>query len=114
MSRGLLANIPGLSAHKAVVPATAFDRERAGRLVGDAVSLLSSLYPAGTLEWLKANRPDVYRYLVESEQDLDASIDAEDPGRFAKSLEIYVKRFQKAFDIFNERPPVMEVQGELL
>ena len=113
---GLISNIPGLAAHRVAVPVAAspFDRERAIRLTGDAVSLLSSYYPAGALEWLKENRPDVDRYLREAEQDLDESIEREDLPRFTKALEIYIKRHQRGFEIFNERPPVMEVQGELL
>lgn len=114
MAGGLLANIPGLAAHKTVEPVVAFDRERAERLICDAVSLLSSIYPAGALEWLEKNRPDVYRYLRESEQELDKSVTDEDAMGFAKALERYTKRSQKAFEIFAARPPVVEVQGELL
>jgi len=113
MAAGLLANIPGLAAHAAAKPVVTFDRERAEQLVCDTVSLLSSIYPAGALEWLQQNRPDVDRYLKESEQELDQSIKAEDPIGFAKALELYTKRYQRAFEIFNARPPVEEVQGEL-
>lgn len=115
MAGGLLANIPGLAAHAAKVPepAATFDRERAERLVGDAVSLLTSLYPAGALEWIEQNRPDVHRYLQDSERDLDKSVEDEDPIGFAKALELYTKRYRRAFEIFAGRPPVMEVQGEL-
>lgn len=114
MSKGLLANIPGLAAHKGTPPRVPFDRERACRLVGDAVSLLTSMYPSGALEWIEGNRPDVHKYLREAERDLDASVESEDSTAFAKALEIYVKRHQRAFEIYNERPPVVEVQGELL
>lgn len=116
MGGGLLANIPGLAAHKVAVPeaAVAFDWERAARLVGDAVSLLSSTYPAGAMEWLAVNRPDVHRYIQEAEQALDGSVEREDSAAFAKALELYIKRHQRAFELYNERPPVMEVQGELL
>lgn len=111
---GLLENIPGLAAHAATVPPVLFDRERAVRLVADAVSLLASIYPAGCMEWLDSNRPDVHRYIREAERDLDAAVDAEDGLGFARALEVYFKRYQRAFEIYNERPPVVEVQGDLI
>lgn len=117
---GLLSNIPGLAAHQVQVPEVTpeparsdFDREAAFRLVSDAVSLLASFYPAGALEWLRENRPDVIRYLTEAEIALDMAILAEDITQFRVVLEEYVKYHRKAFKIYEERPPVVEVQDDL-
>lgn len=111
---GLLDSIPGLAAHAVVTVPPAFDADRAVRLVADAVSLLASMYPAGCMEWVEANRPDVYRYIREAERDLDLAVDNEDALGFAKALEVYSKRYQRAFEIYVGRPPVVEVQGELI
>uniref|UniRef100_A0A831TXV1 Uncharacterized protein n=1 Tax=Geobacter metallireducens TaxID=28232 RepID=A0A831TXV1_GEOME len=88
-----------------------FDRETARRMVWDTVCMLSSSYPDGALEWLRANRPDVIRYAHEAEAALDAAVEAEDVHGLALALERYVKVFQRAFQVFEGRPPVIEVQA---
>lgn len=112
---GLLGNIPGLAAHQIQIPTAKlpFDHEKAVRLVSDAVGLLNSFYPAGALEWIQVNRPDIPRYLKESEAALDQSIENGDQEAFAKALDLYTERHRRAFTIYNERPPVIEVQEEM-
>ncbi len=110
----LLENCPGLQAHQVEVPeAKPFDREKAYRLVRDAVSLLGSYYPAGALEWLRENRPDVTRFLKETEAELDRAVLDGDMAAFARTLEVYTRSHQRAFRIYEERPPVVEAQGEM-
>jgi len=112
---GLLGNIPGLATHQIQLPEAkpTFDRDKAARLVSETVSLLSSFYPAGALEWIQANRPDVKRYLTESESELDQAAEEGDQGRFTRALALYAKRYQRAFEIYKERPPVIDVQEEM-
>ena len=93
---------------------TDFDQEHAGRLMRDAVSLLLSFYPMGALEWLEVNRPDVFRLLRASEQEIDAAVLAGDQKRLVRALEVYTRGHQKAFEVFTCRPPVIERQGTLL
>jgi hypothetical protein len=109
-----LSSLPGLAAHK-ITPEEkkpAFDHDKASRLVSEAISLLSSLYPTGGLDWLRENRPDIIRHLKEAEANLDAAAEAEDVSGFAKALDIYTRSYQKAFELYKARPPIIE-QKEL-
>lgn len=106
-----LSSLPGLAAHRIVPEPPAFDREKAGRLVSDAISLLESLYPAGGLEWLRKNRPDVVKHLKEIEVSLDKAIEDGDLEAFTKSLDLYTKAYKKAFEIYNARPPVIDQES---
>jgi len=112
---GLLGNIPGLAAHQIQIPTVnqPFDQEKAIRLVSDAISLLNSFYPAGAIEWIQVNRPDFSRYLKESEATLDQAVADGNQESFIKALEIYMNRHKRAFAIYNERPPVIDIQEEL-
>lgn len=111
---GLLNAIPGLARHQstASAPVKDFDLERACRLVDDATALLTNDYPAGALEWLRQNRPDVARYLKECERDLDAVLMAEDMAQLPKVLDRYVDAHRRAFKVFEARPPVIEVDRQ--
>ena len=112
---GLEDMIPGLQAHR-IVPEErkpAFNHEKASRLVSDAVSLLASLYPAGALEWIAANRPDINKHLKEITANLDKAAAGDDLSAFTKALGIYVEAQKKAFGIYMARPPVIERQEGL-
>ncbi|HOI16998.1 MAG TPA: hypothetical protein PK036_11720 [Geobacteraceae bacterium] len=110
-----LSSLPGLEAHR-IVPEEkkpVFDHERAARLVSDAVSLLESLYPQGGMEWLRKFRPDVIDHLKAAEASLDKAIDDGDLDAFTKSLDLYTKSYQRAFEVYSGRPPVIERQEGL-
>lgn len=110
---GLADNIPGLQAHRIAVPSDPepqFDQEKASRLVSDAVSLLASLYPSGALEWIQTNRPDVYRYLKEATADMDNAAQGDDKNALVSSIERWVKLTRTAFQIYEQRSPVIEQQ----
>jgi hypothetical protein len=109
-----LSSLPGLEAHR-IMPdekRPAFNHEKAARLVSDAVSLLESLYPPGGIEWLRENRRDVISHLKEIETCLDKAIEAGDLAAFTKALDLYTRSYQKAFEVYNARPPVIE-QGSM-
>lgn len=113
----LLSAIPGLAMHQVATPALvapAFDRERASRLMRDAISLLNSFYPAGAMEWLRLNRPDVSKELEGTMADIDAAVLVEDLPAVTATLDKFVKYHRKAFSIFEGRPPVVEVQERLI
>lgn len=115
---GLMSAIPGLAMHKTTVPdpppPPAFDREKADSLMREAISLLCSFYPVGAMEWLRENRPDAVKHLEESMAEIDAAVLAEDIKAVTAALERYVKFHQRAFELFEQRPPVIEVQEALL
>ena len=90
-----------------------FDQVRAMRLVADAVGLISSFYPDGALGWLRENRPDVMRYLTAAEIALDMAIVNENGPELTVALEKYVQYHQRAFKVFETRPPVAEVQTDM-
>ena len=109
----LLDAIPGLSMHQVVIPQEGFDQEKAFKLVKDALSLLASFYPAGALEWIDGNRPDVAGYLRKTESAVNAAILAENVVDFPGALERFVEAHRRAFDLYSDRPPVVEHQDDL-
>jgi len=106
--------IPGLAAHRIDIPkAPAFDQDAAALLVGDAVSIIASLYPAGALEWLRDNRPDVAKHLREAADTMDAAANGTDRAALVVAIERWVEFHRKAFSIYQSRPPVIECQEGL-
>ena len=111
---GLAEKIPGLAAHRIDVPkAPAFDQAAASLLVGDAVSIISSLYPAGALEWLRENRPDVAKHLREAADSMDLAANGTNRAVLVVAIERWVEFHRKAFEIYLSRPPVIDHQGGL-
>lgn len=113
----LLAAIPGLSAHETSVPPPAlppFDRDKALQLLRDGVSLINSFYPTGAMEWLREHRTDVITILNADYARIEQSILAEDRTKVAVSVELLIKHHRRAFEIYEARPPVIEIQGDLL
>lgn len=106
---GLLDAIPGLAAHQEQTVPQLSDDE-AGRLISDAVSLISSVYPTGALEWVSEKRSDVMRHLAEAEQEVDAAAIARDRARLVKALDGWTKRYKRAFALFEDRPKVLQRQ----
>lgn len=109
----LLDSIPGLKDHQVKVDVQAFDLEKAHRLIRDAFSLIKSLYPEGALEWLTTNRSDVMKYKAQVESEVDAAVLSGDRDRLVKALDKWVETHQRAFDLFLQRPPVIDVQDDL-
>lgn len=113
----LLSAIPGLSRHETRVPPAmpeTFDRDKALRLLRDGMSMINSFYPPGAMEWLREKRPDVVKQLKADVADIEKAIMGEEISKVALSVETCIKHHRKAFEIFEARPPVMEVQGDLL
>jgi hypothetical protein len=110
---GLLSNIPGLATHQVEVPSPVFDRARAGRLVCDMIALIGSYFPGEALVWLSVNRPDVQRYIRQALDEVDAAVNAGDPGRFTRALEDCAKFHRRAFEIFEQRPQEVVRQAEM-
>lgn len=113
--KGLTDMIPGLSAHRIDIPPVKpdFDQDVASRLIGDAISILSSLYPSGALEWVRVNRPDVAQHLREAADAMDAAANGTNRAALVNAIDRWVSFHKKAFEIYNCRPPVIERQGEI-
>jgi len=109
----LLNAIPGLKKHQTETAAPAFDREKAGRLIRDALSLISSFYPEGALEWLRASRPDITAVLKECSDAIDTAVLTDNSVAFSSALERFIKLHRQAFELYAERPPVIDVQTDL-
>ena len=111
--------LTGLKGHQIELPpppsveAIPFDQAKVGRLMADATSIIESYYPAGAMDWLIANRPDVYQHLQEREKLVDEAYQAENLDEVVKLLQKYVDAHQRAFKVFEARPPVVERQTEL-
>jgi len=109
-------NIPAVRQFKAstVSDPSSFDREKAMQLLRDGMSLINSFYPAGALEWLRENRPDVMRHLKDDRRAINQAIQDEDYAAVVAVVETSIKHHRQAFAIYEARPPVIEVQGDLL
>ncbi len=105
-------NIPGLSKFAAAAPV--FDAERGVQILRDTLCIVNSEYPVGSLEWLRLNRPDVAEQLKSAWKQIGAAIDAEDMPGVKAASDICLRYHRRAFEIFAGRPPVVEVQGDLL
>jgi hypothetical protein len=113
----LLSAIPGLSAHEMKIPAAPiilFDRDKAVQILRDGISLINSFYPAGAMEWLRENRPDVIKQLKSDLLAIEQAISNEDHSKVSVTIELGIKHHRRAFELFELRPPVIEVQGDLL
>lgn len=90
-----------------------FDAEKAHRLINDAYSLIASQCPAGAMEWLELKRPDLIASLKREEASIDNAFESEDLGALSLVLTEWSRGHAEAFEIFNTRPPVIEVQETL-
>jgi hypothetical protein len=114
---GLLSAIPGLASHAVVVPETApvFDICRADTLLYDLNGKVGAAYPgAECFPWLTANRPEVWTALCEGENDVDRAYLQQDMAALEPAIDRLWRMYQKAFGIYEARPPIVEVQGVLL
>ena len=92
------------------VSAVVFDQARAIQLISDTYSLISSKCPAGALEWIEKERPDIFDLLKQAGKAVDFALESEDEQRLVKVLDAWRRYHLRAFDVFDARPPVMEVQ----
>jgi len=107
-------NIPAVRQFQAVAAHPPFDLDRAVQVLRDGVSLINSFYPDGAMEWLRDKRPDVVRQLKADFLAINSAIHEEDRLKVVVAVELCIKHHRKAFEIFAVRPPVIDVQGDLL
>ena len=115
----LADKVKGLKKHKIEVPPPAaepvkpFDFERADRHLRELNDSVGAKYPDGCIEWLAANRQDISQALIAGENAVDLAYLAEDLPALINKLDLLNRMYLKAFDVFNTRPPVIEVQADL-
>ena len=91
-----------------------FDRDKAFQLLRDGISLINSFYPAGAMEWLREHRPDVVKQLKVDFKNIEQCILDEERTKVAICVELCINHHRRAFEIFEARPPVIDVQSDLL
>jgi hypothetical protein len=108
-----------LSQHKIEVPppdpepVVSFDQAAADELLHKINDELGCSYPPGCLQWIIANRKDIWTALCSGENVVDlAYLNGDMPG-FVKALDLLKRMYCKAYEVFNTRPPVIEVQADL-
>lgn len=107
-------NIPAVRQFQAASAPQPFDRDKAFQILRDGVSMINSFYPVGAMDWLRTNRPDVVKQLKADYRNIDQAIHNEDRTAVSVSVELCIKHHRKAFEIFEARPPVIDVQGDLM
>ena len=116
----LLAAIPGLSAHEVSIPVAApvvvsFDNDAAMVVIRRAVEEVAMAFPApDPWGWLSDNRSDVISELKKAGNDMNVAYLAEDLEQVKVKAERFVKLHLRAWELYVQRPPVIEVQERLL
>jgi len=114
----LLAAMPGLSVHAPKAPApvvVAFDDAAAHDIVRQAVRDVAAAFPApDPWGWLAANRPEVIVELKRVGKAMGTAHLSLDIDTVKASAATFVQYHLKAWKIYELRPPVIEVQGNLL
>lgn len=115
----LADKVKGLSKHKIEVPPPApapvivFDNAAADRLITETADAISAPYPVGCIEWLIMNRTEIWDALRDVEFKVDAAYLSCDLPALKKALDLCCRTYLKAYEVFNTRPPVIEVQADL-
>jgi hypothetical protein len=91
-----------------------FDAEKAFQLLRDLNNTIGAEYPAGALEWLHENRPEVIISLLDMEKQVEAAYLAENMPELKRSVDLLKRSYTKAFKLFTEQPPIIEVQTEMI
>lgn len=83
--------------------------DRADRLIRRLNGTVGSRVQDGCLEWLCANRPDLWNGLCAGENAVDRAYIAEDLAALTVAVEEMERLYLQAFDVYAARPPLMEV-----
>lgn len=117
----LFSAIPGLAAHETAVPpppapvVVAFDNAAAQEIIRSAIHDTACAYPSGSpWTWLVDNRPDVISELKKAGNDMNAAYLAADMEQVKAKADRYVRLHKRAWQLYEERPPVIERQDSLL
>lgn len=90
-----------------------FDQTKAQRMISDTSSMISTQCPSGAMNWLSTFRPDVFKQLNQAGKAVDHAYESENQPELVKRLSIWHRYHTRAFELFEARPPVIEVQDNL-
>jgi DNA primase len=85
-----------------------FNSEKCIRLISEARGRIASACPPGAPDWLEENKGDVWRYLKAADKAVDDAFETRDEQALIKNLKAWEKYHLRAWEIFNERPKVIE------
>jgi len=86
-----------------------FDPQKMQQQINDTFSRVTSQAPKGAQEWLVRHRPDVLQHLARVDKDVDAAFESGDESVVVKALDTWERYYLLAWQRYNERPPVIEV-----
>lgn len=110
--KGLQKHVTELPPPPASLPPN-FDREQADRIIAGLNDEIRNQYPVGCMEWIIAERSDVWQALCAGENDVDRAYITEDMLELIMAADRLQRMYEKAFGQFNCRPPVIERQEAL-
>jgi hypothetical protein len=117
----LLSAMPGLAVHETNIPplpppvTVAFDDAAAYEIIRCAVRDVALSFPApDPWGWLTKNRPDVIAELKKSGDDMNVAYLASNMEQVKKTADRFVRIHKRAWQIYEQRPPVIEIQDELM
>jgi hypothetical protein len=116
----LLAAMPGLAMHDTpVLPppsvVVSFDAAMAQDTIRRAITDVAASFPSpDPWGWLLINRPDVISHLKKTGNDMNLAYLDQNLIAVREAADLYVRSHKKAWQIYETRPPVIEVQGDLL
>jgi hypothetical protein len=80
----------------------AFDKDRACDLIGDALKLIRSRYPAGAMEWLRQYRPETIKQIKAVEAEMDAAVLGGKHLSFPITLSEFINLHVQGFKAFTD------------
>jgi hypothetical protein len=116
----LLSAMPGLALHDTPRPPippviVVFDNAMAQQIIRQAITDVAMCFPApDPWGWLLDNRPEVISELKRVGNDMNVAYLALDMVAVSAAADVFVRFHKKAWQIYEQRPPVIEVQGDLL
>lgn len=94
---------------------TVFDDAAAHEIVRQAVNTVAVAFPApDAWSWLSSNRPEIIAELKRVGKAMGTAHLSLDIELVKSAAETFAKYYLKAWGIYEQRPPVIEVQGDLM
>jgi hypothetical protein len=118
---GLSDRIKGLDRHRIEVPAApepvatgpVAAPDHFDRLIDDLHGTIAARYPKGCMEWVLAERRDIWTALCQLENQVDLAYIARDLPALREAADLLSRSYVKCFELFACRPPVVERQEAL-
>jgi DNA primase len=98
---------------KVAIETEGFNAVRVQQLIRDSRSRIESSWQNDGWEWLGKNRPDIIAYIKGMENTVDERFGTEDELGVLAALDTLERWYQRAWEVYAERPPVIERQNDL-